>query len=274
MAIKMEILDNQKENQQEEKANEEDLEPKVELLKLSASSMKTFDQCPRKYYYNYIERVPRKQWDHFDLGNLCHKVLEIFHEIYMEEGTRRKKSLSKLMGHSFAEGRKEFAHVSNDLVAEAKSLVTDYLEVISQTGMPLVKGVETSFNFNLREDILLRGFLDRVDITKEGKFHIVDYKTTKNEKYLEPFQLLIYGLWLRDEYPEVEEFEASYVLLRHKAKLKSYKFNRHDIEQAEKKVITFADKIRASDAADNWVPVPTPLCNWCDFQSICPTQGW
>ena len=255
-----------------------EIEPsRVEILKLSASSMKTYEQCPLKYYYNYIEKAPRKQWDHFDLGNLCHKALEIFHQKYIEEGTA-KGSLSKLMSYSFTEARKSFKKLNDKILGEAKKLLSDYLKIVSMSGMPLVRGVETSFKFHVNENILIRGYLDRVDVMKDGRFHIVDYKTTKNTKYLEPFQLLIYGLWLKHTYPHVDNFKASYVLLRHKSKTKSYEFNSNDIKACEKKIIKFAEKINTSIENDIWVPIPTRLCDWCDFQSICPTQisnkGW
>lgn len=255
--------------------NTEDTIEKPKLIKLSASSMKTFDQCPKKYFYNYIAREPRKQWDHFDLGNLCHKALEIFHEIYMEEGPRGG-SLSKLMAHSFAEARKDFPDAKIEIIADAKALVQDYLKLVSTDGMPHVKGVETKFNLNITDDILVRGFLDRVDILpKSGIFHIVDYKTTKNKRYLEPFQLLIYGLWLQSEYPDLEEFKASYVLLRHGSSSKSYTFNCEDIVKIKKKILGFAEDIRASEKSEEWATITGPLCNWCDFKKICPTQqGW
>jgi len=241
---------------------------KLELIKLSASAVKTYDQCPRKYFYTYIERAARKEWDHFDLGNLCHKTLEIFHTIYMEEGTN-KKSLASLMGRSFEEARKEYKHVTYDMMAEAKDLCAGYLDKMKLDGMPIVKGVETSFNFNIGENIKLRGFLDRLDLMKDGRFHIVDYKTTKNTKYLDEFQLLVYGLWLQTKYPDVENFKGSYVLLRHGSKLKEYEFNTQDLARIKKDLINYAEKIRTENV---WEPVPTRLCNWCDFQEICPSQ--
>lgn len=239
-----------------------------QLIKISASAVKTYEQCPRKYYYNYIKKIPTKQWEHFDLGNLCHKTLEIFHEIYMKDGTS-KKSLNSIMSHAFATARKEFPRMRKPLVAEAKELITTYLLSMKQNGMPNVKGVEKFFSFNLTKNILIRGYLDRLDISKDGKFHIIDYKTTKNVKYLDDFQLLIYGLWLQREYPETDSFKGSYVLLRHGSKLKSYDFNKEDIERVRKELISYADTIRKED---EWTPIPTILCNWCDFKSICPAQ--
>ena len=104
---------------------------------------------------------------------------------------------------------------------------------------------------------------------KDGRFHIIDYKTTKNAQYLDEFQLLVYGLWLKREYPDIKEFRGSYVLLRHGSKLKSYDFNAEDVDQIEKDLISYASKIREEDT---WTPVPHRLCNWCDFKSICPAQ--
>lgn len=241
----------------------------IQLIKLSASSMKTYEQCPKKYYYTYIEKVPRKEWDHFDLGNLCHKTLEIFHRIYMNDGNKMG-SLNKLMTHSFATAKKEFEKIPPNLKDEAKELLLNYLKIVSTKGMPLVKGVETPFNFKVNDEILIRGFIDRLDVSKDGIFRILDYKTTKNVKYLDTFQLLIYGLWLKNEYPDLEKFRASYVLLRHNSKTKDYEFNLEDLKKVEKEIISYAGKIKTEN---QWVPIPTALCNWCDFKEICPAHS-
>ncbi len=241
---------------------------KLELLKISASSVKSFDQCPRKYFFNYIQRAPKKQWDHFDLGNICHKTLEIFHKIYKKEGTK-KRSLDKIMSYAFSVIRQDFKHVTDSMLLEAKNMLLDYLQFVKKNGMPIVKGVETPFEFNITEDILIRGFIDRIDIMKDGRFRIIDYKTTKNVKYLDKFQLLVYGLWLQREYPSVDSFRGSYVLLRHGSKLKDYDFNINDVEKTKKELITYAKNIREEN---DWTPIPTILCNWCDFKEICPSQ--
>ena len=245
---------------------QQDREPA--LIKLSASSVKSYEQCPRKYFFNYIEKAPKKQWDHFDLGNLCHKALEYFHEEYVNKGKKRLV-MKNVMSESFAKARKKYPKVKGKLLVEAKDMLADYLKSIKQNGMPNVKGVETSFNFNIADGVLIRGFLDRVDIMKDKRFHIIDYKTTKNARYLEEFQLLVYGLWLLKEYPDVEHFRGSYVLLRHGSSLKSYDFTIEDVERIKKQLIEYADKIRNEDT---WTPIPHRLCSWCDFQSICPAQ--
>lgn len=239
-----------------------------QIIKLSASAVKTYEQCPRKYFYNYIERAPRKQWDHFDLGNLCHKTLELFHLDYIKN-KKKKQALGKIMSKSFKEARKDFPKMSVKLIEEAKDLIQDYLNKMKQDGMPNVKGVETYFNISLADDVLVRGYLDRLDMTPDGRYDIIDYKTTKNTKYLDEFQLLVYGLWLKEQYPDVEAFRGSYVLLRHGAKLKSYDFNMEDVDSIRKKLLGYAKSLKEENT---WSPVPTALCNWCDFKNLCPTQ--
>jgi RecB family exonuclease len=248
----------------------EEIEKTAQIIKLSASAIKTYEQCPKKYYFNYIEQVPKKQWDHFDLGNLCHKTLEIFHGIYMRDGLTKKKTLSNLMSHSFSIARNDFKNMNDTLVSEAKDMLAEYLKVVQKQGMPLVKGVEQSFTFNLTETVLMRGFIDRIDVLKDGRFRIIDYKTTKNDKYLDDFQLLIYGLWLKKDHPDIKSFKGAYVLLRHGCKMKEYEFNIEDINKIEKKLISYSEKIKTEN---QWTPIPTALCNWCDFKDICPAQS-
>ena len=194
--------------------------------------------------------------------------MEFFHKEYLKNGAE-KQSLSQLMGDAFKKARLKFPNMRPELVQEAKSILTDYLKSVTGN-MPMVKNIEAAFNFNISKDVAIRGYIDRVDIIKDSKYHIVDYKTTKNIKYLDPFQLKIYGLWLKEKVdPNISNFKASYLLLRHQSKLKEYELNDEDIEKTKQELLEYASKIRIDNT---WVPIPTILCNWCDFQSMCPAH--
>src|SRR3989338_2266955 len=47
----------------------------------SPSSINTYKQCPRKYYYQYMKKLPTKASIHLVRGKLSHSVLEDFFKI-------------------------------------------------------------------------------------------------------------------------------------------------------------------------------------------------
>lgn len=236
------------------------------LIKLSASSTKTFEQCPRKYYYTYIEKLPKKSWAHLTLGTFCHAVLEQFHKEWKAD---KNLELVGLMGKCFGEQRPNYPSMMPDQLEEAKTLLQEYLFGVEKRGMPNTLFVEEPFKISV-DKYILRGFMDRVDVDPDGLFHIVDYKTTKNEKYLDDFQLLVYGLALKNKYPDMERFRGSYVLLRKGSKLVTNEYSIHDVYKCERKILEFGNRI---ESEQKWEKRPGPLCNWCDFYDPC-MGGW
>lgn len=247
--------------------NEQPEQSKIQIIKLSASSIKTYKDCPRKYFYSYIERLPQKEHDYFELGNLCHRTLELFHDLY-KEGSTKFDTLNKLMSHCFTEAKKEGKKLTPQIIEDAKGMLMDYLKSVINK-VPEVKETEQAFDFMINEDIRIRGFIDRVDLQPDGTLQVVDYKTTKDPKYLDPMQLLIYGLALRNQYPEMTRYKASYVLLKHKSKFMDFNFGLADLQKVEAEIIKYGETIRNEN---EWQPIPTRLCNWCDFKDVCPSQ--
>ena len=47
----------------------------------SPSSINTFKQCKRKYYYQYIKKLPTAPSIHLVRGNIAHSALEDFFDI-------------------------------------------------------------------------------------------------------------------------------------------------------------------------------------------------
>ena len=148
---------------------------------------------------------------------------------------------------------------------ELKEVLQDYLTMLKKEGLPSVIDVERNFTFTLGPN-LVRGFIDRTDLIEPGHYHVVDYKTNKNPKYLTPFQLLLYGLALKELYPDVEKITGSYLLLKHKSTLKTWKFTEHDLQETREQILNVGTDITLGK---KWEKKPSILCNWCDYQEIC-----
>lgn len=240
------------------------------ILKLSASRVKTYRQCPRKYYYTYIEKLPRKHWDHFDLGTLVHGTLEFFHENYRNDEQERP-NIRRLMTECFKKQRekmiKDGENVSSEIKKEAKGLLGGYIKYIEENGIGSnIVYLEKEFELKLNDQYKIQGYIDRIDKDKDGVLHIKDYKTNKKIKYMEPFQLQVYGIPLLDLYPDANYFKGSYIMMRFEGTHITYEFTREDVEKAKNKLIEEGDKITKEE---RWRAVPSILCDWCDFKDPC-----
>jgi len=240
------------------------------ILTLSASRVKTYQQCPRKYYYNYIEKLPTKDWPHFDLGTLVHGSLEYFHDGFKEDGSNL--NLKRLMKISFKTQRDEMDKrkpLADEVLIEARNLLIEYLLKMETDGIGSdIISLEQDFNIPLTEKFSIRGYVDRLDMDKDGIYHIKDYKTNKSIKYMEPFQLKVYGIHLLHENPDVDRFRASYIMMRFGGKLVSYDLNKADVEKCKLKLIKYGERITEEG---RWIPKQSKLCDWCDFKDPCLT---
>jgi len=248
------------------------------LLKLSVSSMGTYDKCPKKYHYRYIEKpeVQAVKWGFTEFGSCAHLILELFHKAILKRHIPKDK-YPALMKWAFNKSLKKFDYdLLNELVwtpngdrkgiAYLKDIMQEYLEKLKEEGMPNVVGVEVPYEFSANEGVKIRGFIDRIDKVDEGVYHVIDYKTSKNERYLDEVQLLVYANAIHRKYPDCEKVIGSYMMLKHGFKEKKWTFDGLDIERCDKLIDNKASLIINEK---DWVKKPTMLCTWCDYKNIC-----
>ncbi len=237
------------------------------MIKLSASSIGTYEKCPKKYHYHYIEKpdVPKQDWSHLEVGKCIHRVLELFHEDLLKN-IKTPAQYPILMKECFQKAVKEFdLKIIKDDLPNIKQMLKDYMQVIDRDGLPKVINNELSFEFKI-EDFTVRGFIDRIDDLGDNHYCVVDYKTNKNPKYLTNFQLLLYALALKEKFPKVKTISGKYILLKNESKTLDYTFKEQDFKDTYDKVVSIGKSI---DMSKEWEKKPSILCNWCDYQSIC-----
>jgi putative RecB family exonuclease len=127
----------------------------------------------------------------------------------------------------------------------------------------------------LESRLLLRGFIDRVDVAPTGEIRVVDYKTGRapgeafEAKAL--FQMKFYALVLwrtRGVVPAMLQlvYLGSGELLR-------YCPDERDLLATERKVEALWQAIRTAHETGDWRPRRSALCGWCAHQSLCPEFG-
>lgn len=147
---------------------------KLSLSEFSYSRIDTYDMCPSKYFFSYIQKEPRQFNGPAALGNVVHGVLEDC----IEAG----KNLSyEEMKDSYQKNLLNYdpsGLISEDLINAGDSIIEEFYDLNQETIFD-VYGKEISFKFVIGNYILI-GFIDRVDVVDDS-VHIVDYKTGKRE---------------------------------------------------------------------------------------------
>ena len=123
--------------------------------------------------------------------------------------------------------------------------------------------------------LLLRGFVDRLDVTPSGDIRVVDYKTGRapaegyESKAL--FQMRFYALVLwktRGVVPRMLQlvYLGSGEVLR-------YCPDEQDLRATERKVEALWRAIATARETGDWRPSRSALCGWCAHRSLCPEWG-
>ena len=241
-------------------------------LKLSVSSVDTFQTCKAKWYYRYIEKLPSPGNYYSTTGKFIHKILEIFLRRY-----KKTKDLRDAGNVAFWLAQKD-KEISPDLTpkikAEGKAWLKEKVKQLESDAelIPTPVGIEHPFTFKIEEDkILIRGIIDRIDDIDEETIEIVDYKTSSRPEYLKPFQLATYALAVEPKHPG-KEIKASYELIRHNFTKKSFDITDKLKQEAINNFKKTGKQIRKlqEDSPDSpWEASPSKLCSFCPYRTRC-----
>lgn len=240
-------------------------------LRLSVSKTKTFLDCKAKFKYAYVQKLPRKDWEFHTFGKFCHKVLEDFHNAYLNGSV---EPFNTVMSKAFKDAMIEYkAAMTPEMKKDCWKIIDQYLKIMSSDKKnnlsANVIACEKNFEFLVGGKVILNGMIDRIQIDDDGVVHVCDYKTVKNKKYLKNdfFQLLTYAFVLISEDPTIEKVRASYILLRHDFEYITTEFLVPEILKIQDKYLEYAEQILSEK---EYTPNPTALCNFCDYLNMCP----
>lgn len=249
----------------------------LNLFSLSVHKLKMFYECAGKYKFCYKDKLPRVEKDFLVFGKFLHLVFETFHRKIMDDPNLSndwENVLQDSWNIAFKEYEKDLIKEQKpdeaNLIEEAQKIVNIYKDNLLKEGLPNVIAVEKLFYINIDNKILVQGAIDRIQLDPDGILHVVDYKTTKDVKYLKDyFQLMTYCYSLIIEDESIQKIRASFLALKNNCALLTKEFSRDDIlEIAEKFIKCFYD----IEDEKLFRPNPNFLCMFCDYLDHCP-QG-
>jgi RecB family exonuclease len=241
-------------------------------LRLSASQLSTYDDCPLRYAHQYGLRVKDDAGPAMTLGTIVHEVLAEFLRPD-REGEHSRDALLAIAAECWREDiaryRPQVEECRRDYYAMLDTWWAGEGEALDRTQ---VLKVEHGFDIEVG-GVRLVGAIDRIDRTAEG-IRIIDYKTGRSEprpdSLTDDIQLAVYHLAATLD-PELAAFgpprqlQLLYVRTMH-AFEQPILAGHADTTTA--RVLAAADDIRL----ERFEPSVDAACRNCSFHRLCPLQ--
>ncbi|MGN9810316.1 RecB family exonuclease [Micromonospora sp. BQ11] len=257
--------------------------PATVRASLSPSRAADFKTCPLLYRFRSIDRLPEKPSVEQARGTLVHAVLERLFDLPATGRTptaagdlvspqwdRLVTEQPELAG-LFADGDTEAAAA---FLRSAAALLEGYFAVEDPRRLEPAER-ESLISAVVDGELLIRGYLDRLDVAPDGALRVVDYKTggAPREAFEARalFQLKFYALVLwrtRGVVPRVLR-----LLYLKDAEVCDYAPDAEELVRFERTVVALWRAIEAATAAQDFRPRPSRLCDWCNHQALCPSFG-
>ncbi len=247
---------------------------------LSPSKVSKFTDCALAFRFSAIDRLPEPPSPHLLKGTLVHGALErLFWEL--PRGGRSAAAARKALDAAWealengpeAEGLEFSSDEREAFVRDAWVLVEGYLKLedpdtVDAAGVELLLEAEVG-------GVMLRGIIDRLDVTPGGDLVVVDYKTGRVPSEIQERHRLggvhFYAL-LCEKVLGVRPALVRLMYLREPLVIETAPSDQA-LRGLKQRTAAVWAAIERSCAAEDFRPKPGPLCDWCSFRSLCPAFG-
>jgi RecB family exonuclease len=237
------------------------------MIRNSPSSINVYNQCPRLYYYEYIDKRP--SFPHVDLikGSIVHEALKTFFDeapfptdsnpVQWVE-TRLRKSFIKVWDSKAVQFQKLQLDENNEKVhyRECMEMLENwsryFIVKLQKTGEPLydafnrvIPTVEKEVTY---ADYGIIGYIDSIEHT-DGETWIIDYKTSSKFEITREhrLQLAVYALMFKKNF-DITPNKAGVFFLRERLHLISVDTQMLDF--AEKECQKIFEKTQSKNIED------------------------
>jgi putative RecB family exonuclease len=228
-----------------------------------------------------IDRLPEPPSPAAVRGTLVHAVLErLFDEPAALRTPQTALAMLAPQWERLITEEPELAGLFDDdqqrsaWLAEARDMLDRYFTLEDPTRLE-PRHREHAVEAVLESGLLLRGYIDRLDVAAGGAIRIVDYKTgtAPKEEYEARalFQMKFYAvvLWLtQQQVPKLLQ-----LMYLGNGEIVRYAPDESDLRATVRKIDALWLAIERARNTGDWRPRPSRLCSWCAHQAICPAFG-
>jgi putative RecB family exonuclease len=243
----------------------------------SHSRLSTFEQCPQKYDFKYIKKIP-KDFDNSIEAFLGSKVHDTLEWVYKQ--TERELNLDDVIKYFVELWNREYKSdikiVKADVTTETyfnkgiKFLINYYLKHTPFKDNTIETEKKIFITLDGNREYLMMGYIDRLVHHKDTNiFEIHDYKTgaAKSQRDLDQDrQLALYSLGVREAFKEAKDVKLIWHFLDSNQQFTSVR----TIEQLQELKKEIMELIKKIESTTEFPTNKSILCNWCEYKSKCP----
>ena len=200
------------------------------MAHVSYSEIKLWHECPRKHKLQYIDKIDGFKGNlHTAFGTAMHSVCE--HGLLDENLDRGKHFLEEFAKEVASLKAKEVEiepKLYEQMVGQYEPIVSSFRDELDNyfEDCEVISTEEKLYEDMEGHDLKFKGFIDLVVKTKDGKYHILDWKTTswgwnarrKADKIVN-YQLTLYKVfWAKKHGIPLDMVETHFGLLKRTAK--------------------------------------------------------
>ena len=244
----------------------------------SHSKIKTFESCPLKYKFNYIDKIKVEIENTVEafMGSVVHKALEKLYRDLMFDKTDELKDIIEFYKKEWKNDWSDAIKITKpdyqekDYMLMGEKYIKDYYNHYFPFNNNKLIGLETEEFLDLNDQYKFHIRIDRLNHDENGTYEIHDYKTSgflqKLEYFEQDWQLAMYALWVKTHFKDAKRVKLIWHYLAFDREIMSER----TIEQLEKLKAEVLEKIKLIEMENEFLPKVSKLCDYCIYQEVCP----
>ena len=252
----------------------------------SYSKISRFEKCPLSYYFYYLD----PQWkgyqeprDYKTKGSAIHGALTLFYHLpskqrtlgnlkdclerawFCEDNPQKKPPLGEVGGFQSIVHERKVYWESLKMLENFFGLndINPCLFYMPSKNIRYSFGDYEEMIQPINNEFFISGKFDRIDQLDDGSLKIIDFKTGKKNQ--DRFQLDFYKVLAEMNF-KIPVSTVSFYYLKG-GEIADLSLGNKTSQEIKQKII---EKISRINKEKEFGPLPSKLCDFCDFQTVCP----
>lgn len=234
----------------------------------SASRLKTYLECKRKFYYRYIKKIRAKEEEEFNEGAFLHSLFErLYADVeYYDSDLDMRKHIDRLLDEMLSDKTAKNSYRKLLYQEKLKGFIASQIEHFNAGWKVVARELDVNGEIG---GLRFTGRIDRID-QNDTHTLILDYKSgstqeanrTKNLEKLTDFQMSIYDHLLSSQYPNLS---LAFVKLFEEGRLEV-------ITALEEKNELLGERLVELKQTKSFIAEKCEdyqLCKYCEFALMC-----